>query len=710
MPRQPNCRGVIRSLVAAGFVFAPGRGCGGHANRIILTLTVLLVTGLAACTSTTTRPPPSQPPSAGPAIAVSIGSSATCSVRVDGRVVCWGFDSDGDAVGSSPIGADFRSVSVGEGHGCAVKNNGDLACWISGRSELDLRQGPFIIVSAGRFHTCALREGGAAECWRSEGSAAQPSYVGQEDPPAGSGPFRSISAGDFHTCAVQDDGVALCWGANQFGQSNPPEGAFLSVSAGNRHTCGVQTDGSVACWGSNKTFPLNTKRNRGYPARPAPTPLPDQESAAMPGIWAATTQWAPPGGAFQSVSAGANHTCGIRHDGSIACWGAPLRGNWERRIGARQATPPAGHYRSVSAGIGHTCAVRQDGVIICWGFSGYRDTFPPGYIAMSSNGADYLCDQHAGGLCRNKNAPPDPDVPPDMPPPIHFTNIIAGALHSCGLTVHAAIACWGDTDTPPAGSFRSIAHGCAVAVDGTIACWRTDHIEQNVTPPSGEFSSISGGQTYHGRHHFCALAVDGSVRCWGYDFDNAIASPSGLFRQISVHGNNACGVRPDASLYCWHFSFGGLSQPAPQGRFQSVSVGEVHACAVRDNGRIACWGADLNGRASPPRGKFKSVSAGGSHSCGVRANDTLACWGANTLRTSPGSLLGINGHYYETHYGQANPPEGTFWSVAAGTWHSCGIQTDDRATCWGANNDARAYTQWNDDHYYGQATPPAGNP
>lgn len=30
MPRQPNRRDVIRALVTAGFVFTPGRGCGGH--------------------------------------------------------------------------------------------------------------------------------------------------------------------------------------------------------------------------------------------------------------------------------------------------------------------------------------------------------------------------------------------------------------------------------------------------------------------------------------------------------------------------------------------------------------------------------------------------------------------------------------------------------------------------------------------------------
>ena len=33
----------------------------------------------------------------------------------------------------------------------------------------------------------------------------------------------------------------------------------------------------------------------------------------------------PPGGEFISVSAGNNHTCGVRTDGSVACWGSNTR-------------------------------------------------------------------------------------------------------------------------------------------------------------------------------------------------------------------------------------------------------------------------------------------------------------------------------------------------------------------------------------------------
>ena len=46
------------------------------------------------------------------------------------------------------------------------------------------------------------------------------------------------------------------------------------------------------------------------------------------------------------MSAGDGHTCGVRTDGTLACWGDNCFG---------QATPPAGTFTAVSAGANHTC-------------------------------------------------------------------------------------------------------------------------------------------------------------------------------------------------------------------------------------------------------------------------------------------------------------------------------------------------------------------
>ena len=88
-------------------------------------------------------------------------------------------------------------------------------------------------------------------------------------------------------------------------------------------------------------------------------------------------------GGFDSVSAGKEHTCGVRDDGSVACWGGNQYG---------QATPPAGEFASVSAGAAHTCGVRTDGSVACWGA-----TPPEGQFASVSAGAAHTCGVRTGG-------------------------------------------------------------------------------------------------------------------------------------------------------------------------------------------------------------------------------------------------------------------------------------------------------------------------
>ena len=68
-----------------------------------------------------------------------------------------------------------------------------------------------------------------------------------------------------------------------------------------------------------------------------------------------------------------------------------------------------------------------------------------------------------------------------------------------------------------------------------------------------------------------------------------------------------------------------------------------------------------------PAGTFKTISAGGNYSCGIRSDDTATCWGLLT-----------------------NVPAGTFKTISAGGFHTCGIRSDDTATCWGSNEVGQA--------------------
>ena len=266
--------------------------------------------------------------------------------------------------------------------------------------------------------------------------------------------FTSVSVGRNHACGVKTNGSVVCWGSDYYGESTPPSSTFTSVSAGYFYTCGVKTNGSVVCWGNN-----------------------DYGEAT------------PPSGAFASVSASnypraihtadgfidPRHTCGVKTNGSVVCWGNNIAG---------QAKPPSGTFASISAGSMHTCGIKTDRSLICWGY------YPFGAA----------------------------------PPSGAFASVSAGGNHACGVKTNGSVICWGGDwvveATPPSGTFASVSagygHTCGVKTNGSVVCWGgnpaadIDGETPEANPPSGTFASVSAGD-----HHTCGVKTNGSVVCWG---------------------------------------------------------------------------------------------------------------------------------------------------------------------------------------------------
>jgi len=75
-----------------------------------------------------------------------------------------------------------------------------------------------------------------------------------------------------------------------------------------------------------------------------------------------------------SVSSGGAHTCAIKVDGSLWCWGNNEYG--QLGLGYSGGSTNTPHFvtsgvSSVSLGYEHTCAVKTDGSLWCWGHNGY---------------------------------------------------------------------------------------------------------------------------------------------------------------------------------------------------------------------------------------------------------------------------------------------------------------------------------------------------
>ncbi|MFC1482186.1 RCC1 domain-containing protein [Myxococcota bacterium] len=75
------------------------------------------------------------------------------------------------------------------------------------------------------------------------------------------------------------------------------------------------------------------------------------------------------------MEAGDDHTCALRSDGQVYCWGNGNYGRLGSGDGYSSNIPlqvvDLYDVASISAGFGHTCALTAGNDILCWGFNAY---------------------------------------------------------------------------------------------------------------------------------------------------------------------------------------------------------------------------------------------------------------------------------------------------------------------------------------------------
>ena len=283
-----------------------------------------------------------------------------------------------------------------------------------------------------------------------------------------------------------------------------------------------------------------------------------------------SAHWPPESG--PTVAAGGAHSCTIREDATLACWGDDSSG--------QVSGTPEGEFLSVSAGGAHNCAIRIDRTLACWG------------------------DDSSGQVSET--------------PEGEFLSVAAGGAHNCAIRLDRTLACWGDDSSgqvseAPNGQFRFVAAGgadsCAVGLYGAVECWGDDstglvsetpehpywwsHHHHTFPPPP--FLSVSVGDGFA-----CARYGDGDLACWGDDSSGQVdEAPGGDFRSVAAGGAHACAVRYDDAIECWGDDSAGQVGEAPEGKFLAVSAGGAHNCAIRADGSLACWGDNEAGQVQP---------------------------------------------------------------------------------------------------------------
>ena len=391
------------------------------------------VAGLPAETSTTASSSAATiPESQNTAVAISMAAEHSCALSQTGEVFCWGANWDsqlgngqstGDSDDSSadslvPVQtlgiSDAADVIAGGWHTCAIHQTGEVSCWGSnsfgelgnGQSTGDLEDhsadSPVPVkvvgisdaaaINMGLYHTCAVHQTGEVSCWGSNSygelgngqSTGNPRDTSADSPVpvkvVGISDATAIAVGLYHTCAVRQTGEVSCWGFNAFGQLGNGQGTgdprdtsanssvpiqaigisdATDIVTGAGHTCAMHETGEVSCWGINDFSELDNilasddYENIGFSA--VPVKILDISDA-------------------EAIAAGAWHTCAIRQDSTISCWG----GNYSGQLGSEPTeesdhsavpvkVPDISDATAIAAGGAHTCAIHQDGTMSCWG-------------------------------------------------------------------------------------------------------------------------------------------------------------------------------------------------------------------------------------------------------------------------------------------------------------------------------------------------------
>jgi len=608
---------------------------------------------------------------------ITAGAAHTCARLSNGTVQCWGRNTNRQLGVNSTAAAEFSpapvanladaiTVSAGGAHTCALRVGGAVVCWgANNQAQLGIDGNPdqpnpvaitapldgnavFTAISSGGEFTCGRRANGGVFCWGDNdfgqfgnrtisSQRSRPEQVllrvGGVEPSLG----LMVSTGFRHACAIVPGSEGLqCWGANASGQAGVGISAFqnftssldtepLEVATGNAHTCVLASRDVVKCFGDNAFGQIGNGAS-GAPVTSRPTIL--QAGS----------------GVVRNVSAGSNHSCAARSDGSAVCWGSNdsfqvLGSGGDRLVPIVIDFGTSGlGAESISAGGAHTCARGFSNLPTCWGDNQSRQANPsstsdflPGQNLSSGTGTTFMasagtlhgCEAQIAGTvsCRGSNT--SLQLGTGTVVNANFTRLVggftdvvqvsAGSSHNCVVRGNGRVACWGsnshgqlgDNTTSNSATPRDVGltnavavsagvnHSCALLVNGQVSCWgRNDFGQVDGTTATRRtptlVSGIAAGEAVAvaaGLQHTCILRGTGGIRCWGRNNEGQLGNNSTADSLVPVF------VRvPLFFIGSTPVQFTTLSN------MTSIESGTGHVCASSATGGVACWGRDPEGQ------------------------------------------------------------------------------------------------------------------
>lgn len=337
----------------------------------------------------------------------------------------------------------------------------------------------------------------------------------------------------------------------------------LAISTGfGNHTCALTGVGGVKCWGANESGQLG---NNSFSQSTIPV---DVLGLA---------------GAVAAVANGDEFTCALTRAGGVKCWGANLNGQLGNSAFPNGSPTPVdvdgltAGVAAVSAGEAHACALTKTGGVKCWGFNG------GGQLGNGSS-VDSFTPVDVTGLGSGVKA------------------VAAGYDHTCALTTHGGIKCWGTN------GFGQFGNGTTV---------------DSPTPVNGGLTTGVSAIAV-GTFHTCGLSTSRVLKCWGLNQNGqlgngstaqfevapvAVARLGNEVLAVAGGGLHTCALTTDHAK-CWGSNaYGQLGDGTTADRFTPVAVqglgdddihrisaGGAHTCVITEDGGAKCWGWNFNGQ------------------------------------------------------------------------------------------------------------------
>ena len=410
-------------------------------------------------------------------IDVNAGASHTCAIDQNYDVHCWGLNSRGQLANGATISTvqptrfdnstNWAFIASGKQHSCGLKGSGpSYALYCGGINDFGQlgigstsnQSKPILVtasdggtritawksVAVGLDHTCAIAVNGADRplfCWgrNSQGQLSDnvnlanvTTHWSPTKISIGNDNWTAIVAGRNHTCGRKGSDELWCWGDNSSGQigiggassgdiRTPYKipGSWISVAVGGYapqggHTCAVESSGELSCWGDNTSSQIGV----GAPSANITTITRLRSNADPEAPLVYENDWL-------AVKAGDKHSCAIKSNSQLWCWGDHSQGQLGTRT--QDSTIPKRVVRLLSwsdfaLGSKHTCGIENNLNLWCWGDNSTTQ------LTSSAN---------SGGI----------DEPKLISGTGNWAAITAGQTHSCAIRETASdtryVFCWG---------------------------------------------------------------------------------------------------------------------------------------------------------------------------------------------------------------------------------------------------------------------------